>query len=211
MAERHGLDMLLSEYHNSTNLRKYIKIFLDEFGEVKKAQEDSIKYRYLADSFGLMVDDISYLVGTSRVIFGASALGYFGFYKNPQAYPAGDDNKPGFGGLLKSDLDRDSGDFVRTDLQLKDAIRARIIKIMGSCTVEQIIVYVDLVLNRSLNVEIVENPTFVQFNVKETLSVQDKILLAYMLPNFKPVGKRFQLKDLAGTIELVYASQVFPR
>lgn len=211
MAERHGLDMLLSEYHNSANLRKYIKIFLDEFGEVKKAQEDSIKYRYLADSFGLMVDDISYLVGTSRVIFGASALGYFGFYKNPQAYPAGDDNKPGFGGLLKSDLDRDSGDFVRTDLQLKDAIRARIIKIMGSCTVEQIIVYVDLVLNRSLNVEIVENPTFVQFNVKETLSVQDKILLAYMLPNFKPVGKRFQLKDLAGTIELVYASQVFPR
>lgn len=211
MAERHGLDMLLSQYHNSTNLRAYIKIFLDEFAEVKKAQEDSIKYRYLADSFGMMVDDVAYLVGTSRIIFGASALGYFGFYKNPQAYPAGDDNKPGFGGTLKSDLDRDSGDFIRTDAQLKDAIKARIIKIMGSCTIEQILVYIDLVLNRSLDVKLEEGGTFVQFSVNETLSIQDKVLLAYMLPNFKPVGKRFQLKDLAGTIELVYASQVFPR
>ncbi len=67
--------MLLSQYALSPNLRKYISIFLEESAEVKKAMTDSIKYRYLADSFGIMVDDLAYLVGASRVIHGAQHLG----------------------------------------------------------------------------------------------------------------------------------------
>ena len=81
MAGKHGVDMLLSQYQKSVNLKKYVSIIVSEFEEVRKAQEDSIKYRYLADSFGIMVDDIAYLVGASRIIYGAAALGYFGFYK----------------------------------------------------------------------------------------------------------------------------------
>lgn len=210
MADKHGLDMMLSQYYSSPNLKAYIKCFLDEFAEVKKAISDSIKYRYLADSFGVMVDDIAYIVGASRIIYGASALGFFGFYSNPGAYPAGDDNNPALGGILRSDSDKESGDFVRTDMQLKSAIRARIFKIVGNCSVEQMIQYIDLVLGRSVDLEIVESSGSMAFTVHETLGVADKVLLAHMLPDFKPVGIAYTLHDSAGEIALVYDSKVYP-
>lgn len=210
MAGKHGVDMLLSQYSKSENLKKYINIFVSEFAEVREAMEHSIKYRYLADSFGVMVDDIAYIVGASRVIYGASALGYFGFYDNPGAYPAGDDNDPTLGGILKSDSDRESGDFVRTDTQLKDAIRARIIKIMGNCNIEQLITYVDLVLGRTVDLEVVEGHQTIDFKVHGTLSVSEKVLMAYMLPDFKPVGVTYSLEDNGGNIALVYVSKVYP-
>lgn len=210
MAGKHGLDMLLSQYALSPNLRKYISIFLEEFAEVKKAMTDSIKYRYLADSFGIMVDDLAYLVGASRVIHGAAALGYFGFYDNPGAFSAGDDNNPNVGGILKSDYDRDSGDFVRTDEQLKAAIRARIIKITGNCTIEQIIMYIELVVGRELKLQIVEGFQTMDYVVHEMLSVPEKVLMAHMLPNFKPVGVKITLRDAGGNIALVYGSKDYP-
>ena len=210
MAGKHGVDMLLSQYRQSENLKKYVSIIVSEFEEVRKAQEDSIKYRYLADSFGVMVDDIAYLVGASRVIYGADALGYFGFYSNPGAYPAGDDNNPNIGGILKSDYDKDSGDFVRTDTQLKQAIRARIIKIMGNCNVEQLITYTELVLGRTIDLEVREGHQTIDYIVHGTLSVADRVLLSYMLPDFKPVGIAITLADNSGDIALVYVSKIYP-
>ena len=210
MAGKHGVDMLLSQYKQSENLKKYISIIVSEFEEVRQAQEDSIKYRYLADSFGVMVDDIAYLVGASRVIYGAAALGYFGFYSNPGAYPAGDDNNPNIGGILKSDSDKDSGDFVRTDTQLKQAIRARIIKIMGNCNVEQLITYTELVLGRTIDLEVREGHQTIDYIVHGTLSVADRVLLSYMLPDFKPVGIAITLADNSGDIALVYVSKIYP-
>ena len=210
MAGKQGLDMLLTQYRSSPNLKAYIKCFLDEFAEVKQANADVVKYRYLADSFGVMVDDIAYLVGASRIIYGAAPLGYFGFYDNPGAYPAGDDNNPAVGGILRSDSDEESGDFVRTDTQLKNAIRARITKIVGNCSIEQIITYVDLVLGRSVDLEIVESGQSMAYKIHETLSIPDRVLLAYMLPDFKPVGIPITLSDDSGNIALVYNSKVYP-
>ena len=210
MAGKHGVGMLLSQYRQSENLKKYVSIIVSEFEEVRKAQEDSIKYRYLADSFGVMVDDIAYLVGASRVIYGAAALGYFGFYSNPDAYPAGDDNNPNIGGILKSDSDKDSGDFVRTDTQLKQAIRARIIKIMGNCNVEQLITYTELVLGRTIDLEVKEGHQTIDYIVHGTLSVADRVLLSYMLPDFKPAGIAITLADNSGDIALVYVSKIYP-
>ena len=210
MAGRHGLDLLLSQYKQSTNLQKYIKCFIDEFAEVKQAMSDSVKYRYLADSFGVMVDDIAYLVGASRTIYGAASLGFFGFFTNPGAFPAGDDNDPSVGGVLRSDGDKESGDFVRTDSQLKNAIRARIIKIVGNCNIEQLITYVDLVLGREIDLEIKEGHQKMVFIVHGKLSVAEKVLMAYMLLDFKPVGISISLKDDDGPISLVYVSNVYP-
>lgn len=210
MAGKHGLDMLLSQYRQSPNLKKYIQCILDEFAEVKQAMEDTIKYRYLADSFGIMVDDIAYIVGASRVIYGASALGYFGFYSNPGAYPAGDDNNPAVGGILRSDNDRESGDFVRTDAQLKNAIHARIIKITGNCNIEQMIAYIELVIGRTLDIEIKEGHKKMDFIVHGTLSISERVLMAYMLPDFKPTGISITLKDDSGDIALVYVSKDYP-
>ena len=211
MAGKHGVNMLLSQYKNSENLKKYVSIIVSEFEEVRKVQEDSIKYRYLADSFGIMVDDIAYLVGASRVIYGAAALGYFGFYTNPGAYPAGDDHTPGVGGVLRSDSDRESGDFIRTDTQLKQAIRARIIKIMGNCSIEQLIQYVDLVMGRYIDLEVKEGHQKIDYVVHGTLSVAEKVLMAYMLPDFKPVGVAITLADDDGAIALVYGSKTYPQ
>lgn len=210
MAGKHGIDMLLAQYHESPNLKKYIQIIVDEFAEVRQAMSDSLKYRYLADSFGVMVDDIAYLIGASRVIYGAAALGYFGFFDNPGAFPAGDDNRQRYGGVFRSDSDRESGDFIRTDSQLKNAIHARIIKITGSCTVEQLITYVELILGRDIDLEIVEGDKNIQFKIHEELEVQEKVILSYMIPDFKPVGKTATLKDSAGNIALVRNSEVYP-
>lgn len=207
---KHGLDMLMGQYALSTNLKQYIQCMLDEFAEVKKANADVVKYRYLADSFGVMVDDIAYLVGASRVIYGAASLGYFGFYSNPGALPAGDDNDPTLGGILRSDGDRESGDFVRTDSQLKQAIRARVIKIFGNCNIEELLAYVDLVLGYTLDLEIKEGFQSMEYIVHGRLSVADKVLLAYMIPDFKPVGINVTLRDDAGEIALVYVGNVFP-
>ena len=207
----HGTDMMLSQYQNSPNLKAYIQCFIDEFAEVKTAMEETIKYRRLADSFGVMVDDIAYLVGASRIIYGASALGFFGFYSNPGAEPAGDDTVlPLEGGVLRSDSDKESGDFVRTDEQLKGAIRARIIKNMTNCCIEDIIAFCDLVIGRSLKLEIKEGAGKMDFIVHEKLSVSDKVLIAHMLPDIKPAGIAITLADTAGEIILVYSSIVYP-
>lgn len=210
MAGAHGLDMLISQYSQSPNLRKYIQCFLGEFGEVKQAISDAIRYRYLADSFGVMVDDIAYIVGASRIIYGAAALGYFGYYDNPGAYPAGDDNDPSVGGTLKSDSDKESGDFVRSDPQLKNAIRARIIKIMGNCNIEQLIAYIELVLGRTVDLEIKEGHQKLEFIIHGKLSVSERVLMAYMVPDFKPAGISATLGDDTGNIALVYVSNVYP-
>lgn len=210
MAEKRGLSMLLSQYKSSTNLKKYIKCFLDEFSEVEQANSDVIKYRYLANSFGVMVDDIAYLVGASRVLYGAAALGYFGYYENPAAESAGDDNKPGVGGILRSDSDRSSGDFVRTDVQLKDVIHARIIKCITNCCVDDLLAFCDLVVGRTLDLEIVEGVLKMDFIVHETLSVPERVLLSYMIPDIKPAGVTATLSDNSGNIALVYYSKDYP-
>lgn len=210
MAGKTGLEMLLSQYHDSQNLKNYIQCFLDEFQEVRQALADTLKYRTLADSFGIMVDDLAYLVGAGRVIYGAASLGFFGFYANPAALPAGDDNKPGVGGILRSDSDRESGDFVRSDTQLKDAIRARIVKIGSNACINDIIAFCDLILGRELPLELVEGNLKIDFVYHGSLSVSDKVLLAHMLPDLKPVGVRYSLKDDDGSIALVYGSALYP-
>ena len=210
MAGKTGLQMLLTQYQESQNLKDYIQCFLDEFAEIKTAINDSIKYRYLADSFGVMVDDIAYLVGTSRIIYGAASLGYFGFYANPAAEPAGDDNNPGIGGILRSDSDRESGDFIRSDEQLKNAIRARIIKTVSNCNIDDMYRFCDLVLDRELPLTIVESAKKLDFVYKGKLPVRDKVILAHMLPDIKPGGIRFTLKDDDGDIALVYNTVNYP-
>lgn len=48
------------------------------------------------------------------------------------------------------------------------------------------------------------------FIVHGKLSVAEKVLVAYMLPDFKPVGISISLKDDAGPISLVYVSNAYP-
>lgn len=210
MSGKSGLDMLLTQYNNSFNFRNYIQCFLDEFSDIRKAQSDTIKYRNLSNSFGMIVDDLAYLVGASRIIYGAASLGFFGFYENPSALPAGDDNIPDVGGVLRSDSDRESGDFVRTDAQLKSSIRARIVKMGSNVCTNDILAFCDLVLGKELPLELVEGDLKVDFIYHGRLSVSDKVLLAYMLPDLKPVGVGYSLKDDDGYISLVYGSSLYP-
>lgn len=210
MAGKQGLQMLLTQYKNSPNLRGYVQCILDEFAEVKLAMADTVRYRYLAESFGVMVDDIAYLVGTSRIIYGAASLGFFGFYANPAALPAGSDLTPGKGGILRSDADKESGDFVRTDSQLKGAIRGRIIKTVSNCKINDILMYCDLVLGRELPMEIKEGALKMDFIYHGTLDVSEKVLLAHMLPDIKPCGVSITLADDDGSITLVYSNPIYP-
>lgn len=211
MAEpKRGLGMLLSQYKHSPNLKKYIQCFLDEMAEAESAMKDIVKYRYLADSFGVMVDDIAYLVGASRILYGAAALGFFGYYENPAAESTGDDNNKSVGGILRSDSDRSSGDFVRTDSQLKSAIRARIIKTVTNCCIDDLLAFCDLVVGRELDLEIKESKLKLDFIVHGVLPTTDRVLLSFMIPDIKPSGVTATLKDDNGNIALVYYSKDYP-
>lgn len=209
MAKR-GLEMLASQYNESPNLKKYIQCLLDECLEVQTAISDTITYRYLNESYGVMVDDIAYIVGASRILYGAAALGYYGYYHNPEAEPLGDDSIPGEGGMLKSDTDRNSGDLIRSDVQLKSAIRARIIKTVTNCKIDDIYRYCDLSVGRNLPLEIKQGKLKLEYIYHGKAPIADKVLLAYMIPDITPAGITATFKDDAGDIELVYESTDYP-
>lgn len=207
---RSGLDLLLSQYRNSPNLIKYIAVLISEVVVLKKVAKDVIKYRQLSFSFGQQVDDIGDLVGRGRVIYGADALGYFGYYDNPQAYTAGDDNNPFIGGVLKGDENKGAGDLVMSDNAYKNAIRARAFKTTCFANTDDVLTYIDLLLGRDVPSEIIEGDLSVNIHVHEVLSVEDKALLSNILPDIKGAGITYSLEDDAGSIDLAFISTDFP-
>lgn len=201
--ERHGIDLLISQYRNSPNLIKYISILLSECQLLDIVFEAIVLGRRLDIAKGQQLDDIAVIVGTSRIVYGADPLGYFGYYDNPQANGIGI-------GYFKSDDDKDSGDLILTDPMLRNRIRARVIKTMGNSCIEDVLEYCDLLLSRKLDLEIQEEEATCHLIYHGTLDNADKALLANVIPDIKVVGVTFTLQDDAGDIEIIYESKDFP-
>lgn len=201
--QRHGLDLLLAQYRNSPNLIKYISILLSEFDLLVKVFDDIKIKRRLTIARGQQLDDIAELVGTSRIVYGADPLGYFGYYDNPQA--SGIDV-----GIFKSEDGKDSGDLILSDKQLKNRIKARIIKTMGNVCIEDLLEYCDLTLGRNLDIELTEGTASVNLKYHGILSPADKALLATTLTDIKIVGVPITLQDDGGDIVLQYDSKDYP-
>ncbi|MBG6243002.1 MAG: DUF2612 domain-containing protein [Candidatus Symbiopectobacterium sp. Dall1.0] len=200
--DRHGLDLLLSQYANSPNIKKYIEILVEEIDKIISVHFDIIKYRQLANAYGVQLDDIAYLVGASRIIFGASPLGYFGYYSNAQALGIGDDGNSNIGGFFMGDESEVSGDLVLVDEQLRGAIRARVVKIVSNCNINDILSFCDLLVGRSLDIEITEGEASLHLRYHGILNYSDRSLLANIIPEIKTSGVTFTLSDDMGDIEM---------
>ncbi|MBI0275399.1 DUF2612 domain-containing protein [Hafnia alvei] len=208
--KKHGIELLLSQYQNSPNLKQYISLLIEEFMILRVVFAEVVKYRYLAKSFGVQVDDVAYLVGASRVIYGAAPIGYFGYYDNAQALGAGDDNDRSEGGVFKGDGDKDSNDLILNDSQLKGAIRARIIKTVTNCSINDLLLYCDLLVGRELDIEIIETPASIKVRYHGTFSLNERALMANILPDIKPVGVNTTLVDDSGNIDMRSVGKDYP-
>ena len=194
--------LLLAQYKDSPNLSAYIGCFMAEIDIISKAIQDSINLRYLADAFGVQLDVIGEIVGIGRIFYGAAALGYFGFYDDPQAaVPSiGSANDSTIGGVYKSVTDRDSADYVMDDVTYKRAIYAKILKNMTNCCIEDVLLYIDLVVGMDCDTEIVESNCHVDIYVHEDLNQLQRISLSLLISGVRPVCVSMTLRDNHGTI-----------
>lgn len=194
--------LLLMQYKSSPNLSAYINCFLQEVDIVNKAIEDSINLRYLSDAFGKQLDVIGEIVGIGRIFYGAASLGYFGFYNDPQsASPSiGDAFAPTIGGIYKSITDRNSADYVMDDVTYKKAIYAKIIKNMTNCCIEDVLLYIDLVIGFSCDTEIKEGNSHVDIYIHESLTQLQRISIGLLINGVRPICTSMTLRDNHGTI-----------
>ena len=195
-------ELLLAQYKDSPNLSAYINCFVAEIDIISKAIEDTINLRYLADATGKQLDVIGEIVGLGRIFYGAAALGYFGFYDDPQsAVPSiGDTNTPGVGGIYKSISDRAAADYVMDDVTYKKAIYAKIVKNMTNCCIEDVLLYIDLIIGFSCDTQITESNCQVDIYVHENLNQLQRISLSLLISGVRPVGVSMTLRDNYGTI-----------
>src|SRR5450830_67968 len=194
--------LLLMQYKSSPNLSAYINCFLQEVDIVNKAIEDSINLRYLTDAKGKQLDVIGEIVGIGRIFYGAASLGYFGFYDDPQsATPSiGDISSPTIGGIYKSVTDRDSADYVMDDLTYKKAIYAKIIKNMTNCCIEDVLLYIDLIIGFNCDTEIKEGSLHVDIFIHEDLTQLQRISIGLMIDGVRPICTSMTLRDNHGAI-----------
>lgn len=197
-------DLLLAQYKDSPNLAAYIGCFMAEVDIISKAIQDTINLRYLADATGKQLDVIGEIVGIGRIFYGAAALGYFGYYDDPQsATPSiGDAFNSNVGGVYKSVTDRDSADYVMDDATYKKAIYAKIVKNMTNCCIEDVLLYIDLVIGFSCDTEIVESSCNVDIYVHEDLNQLQRISLSLLISGVRPVGVSMTLRDNYGFITI---------
>lgn len=199
-------EIVLSQYKQSHNLNKYLECFTSVFKDVYQACIEVATQRYLDYAAGTQLDVIGVIVGQPRTLSGGKPLGYFGYYDNPQAEDpsVGTDFDATIGGVLKGDLDKDSADFVLIDPDYYNVLKARILKNSSNCSVEDVLKYVDLLIGRSTNLEIIESETIngAHLRFHEKLSPINKAILASLIKQMKVGGVRYTMEDNGGMIDI---------
>lgn len=195
---------LMMQYSNSPNLVKYMLCIIKQQDELVKAIQDTINLRYLADAFGQQLDVIGEIVGQSRIIAGAAALGYFGFYDEPlSTNPSiGDDATPNVGGFYRSDSDRVSTDFRMNDQQFRQAIYAKILKNDSRCSIDDVLAWIDLIVGQECDTEIIEGVNTGTIFIHEDLNQTSRTTLGLFMAFMKPTGTGLILRDNTGVITI---------
>lgn len=198
--------IVLSQYKQSPNLNRYLECFTMVFKDVYQACIEVATQRYLDYAVGAQLDVIGVIVGQPRTLSGSKPLGYFGYYDNPQSEDPsiGTDFDAAIGGILKGDLDKDSADFILLDSDYYNVLKARILKNSSNCAVEDVLNYVDLILGRPTDLEIIESETIngAHLRFHEKLSTTNKAILAILIKQMKVGGVRYTMEDDGGIIDI---------
>lgn len=188
-------ELLLSQYQGSQNLKDYIKCFVKPTQDNFTALNAMMLSRKIDEATGYSLDKIAKTVGEQRILRGSAALGFFGFDGEADALPLNE-------GIFFSYGDAKTGDLVLTDQSLRRLVRARILQNTSGGKVEDVISYIELIVGKTLDIEIVEGSASVAITIKDTLGIQDKLLLSIRLYNILPIGVKATLQDLGGVINL---------
>ena len=204
------LELLLSQYYNSTNFIKYLQVFTDmnqDIHEMLLAVEAQRMYDVAA---GVQLDIVGDLVGaSSRTLQGIAALDYFGYVGATEsngeiAIGAGTDADRTIGGFFDSDTGPITEDLPLNDLLYRQWIAARIIKNSARCTIEDIILFIQTLLgNFDLDVEVTE-PTAatIHIQIHNTLGLVEKPMFEERAGHIKPTGVTMTAEDNNGTITI---------
>lgn len=202
------LKVLLSQYHESPNFIKYLKVYANACDKVHDALAASIVERYYDRAHGAQLDVIGLLVGANRRVLEGTRpvpfFGYVGSVYDPPTRGAGSDADLSIGGILSSDNGLPVSDFVLNDVQYRNWINARILKNKSRCTIEDMIAFIHAILgDDTINVEISEpaNAT-IQIHLHTTLGQLEKTVVIERLGHTIPIGVAFTVSDDAGTIDV---------
>lgn len=189
-------ELILSQYKTSPNLIKYIKAFCSPMDEQAMSMSDAINSRQIEQATGDALDKIAKTVGTSRLVKGAAALGYFGFKTAPTA--EGLDV-----GIFYSYGEPTTGDLLLNDPALRRAIRAKIVHNTKPVTVETLIEFCELLLGKAVDLEItVPKSGAVHLMFHESLTSSNKAMLSVMMKTIKPLGVAMTVADNDGDIDI---------
>ena len=188
-------DIILTQYKQSVNLIAYIKAFVNPIQAILVSMDDSISSRSIQLAYGYSLDKIAKVVGEQRIFLGAAALGFFGFDEDPSALPLDE-------GLFFTWGEKKTGDLILTDLQLRNLIFARIILNTGGGKAEDVIKYCELVIGRSVDIELIGGNVSLRVNIHEDLSVSEKLLLSLRLRMMLPPATTVTLFDNNGEIKV---------
>lgn len=205
-------EMIRAQFAGSTNFLAYIDVLMEEVQELTQATLDSLQYRYLNEAYGKQLDFIADIVGASRVIAGAAALGLYGFYDDAGSQGVNDALDPASpGGVFWSEGEDISADLIFPDEELYSYIKARIIKNSRPPTINNMIEYNTLLVgdpNIVLHIQEgfqtgvapVDEPAYLNLHYDGFFTIVQRTVLTTLTKDFKPIGVRMTLSDNSGDI-----------
>ena len=201
-------DLIISQYQASPNFLAYVDAYMKEVAVLTNALIDTYMYRYLSNAYGNMLDVVAEIVGVKRYIPGASPLGLFGFYYEPQSL--GHDTLTDLnavGGKLYGLGEDTVGDLYLTDEELYRYIKARILVNTQIPTIENLYKFTDFLYGRVSPLwelqEDYSGAPFANMHFDGYLQLQEKAFFSAIYLTFKIAGVKLTLSDLSGDIELL--------
>ena len=206
-AEDRAMENLISQYHESENLKAYLRAIVSPFNDMLGNLQKVRAQRSIEGAQGTSLNLIGDVVGAERVLRGGAGAGWFGYYENAQALGTGTVNDPTIGGTFY-DLNLP----ISNDLQLDDAeyrkwIYARILLNSRNRSVEVVIEFIKLLFLSSPILPFTVEEDFssgvlLKVRIDGTLSPKFRSIFSKRLSLIRPAGVPISLEDNSGNIQL---------
>lgn len=195
--------ILVGQYSNSVNLKKYINALVAEFDEVHASGLKALNERTLETATGYVLEVIGEIVGQPRGTKLEIDGVFFGFENTIASGTFGSDGNPATGEVFRSEGDNLYKTVVWSDEEYRKFIKARIIKNTKGITINTLIEIILSIVEGISDVIITNTSTLVyNIHIPQVVGDNDKLLLLTdeLIP--VPVGCSYTLSDINGTISI---------
>ena len=169
-------DRIITQYSES-NLLDLIKVYAKQLNEIEQVFVDLESIASIDNATGAQLDNIGEIVGQSRTLIDATAIGYFGFSSDATALSFGSIKDPSLGGRFRSKREPEFGDRDLSGDEYRLFLRAKIARNHLNPTPQNIAEYFSLLFNID-KVTVDRGKMSYRVNFGRTLSDDEKVLLA---------------------------------